>query len=85
MKEDQLFCVVFCRKDWYKAYVPAKNASECKYKFVNGQYDMGTEDHEYDPSKKHVDTIHIESVDPVEEAELPKRYKDYMAAKAKKS
>lgn len=84
MREDKLFKVVFCRKDWYKAFVPAKNESECKYKFVNGQYDMATEDHEYDPSKKHVDTLHIESVDQVEEADIPQRYKDYEASKKKK-
>ena len=81
MRENQLFKLVFCRKDWYHCFIPAKNASEAKYKFVNGQYDMGTEDHEYDPSKKYVDTVHIETVDPVDEAETPKRYRDYMASK----
>ena len=75
--KEKWFEIVFASKEWYKCYVQAKNASEARYKFVTSQYVRGTEDHEYDASKKHVDTVHIESCEQVEKPEKPKRYKDY--------
>lgn len=80
--KEKWFEIIFSTKDFWKCYVPAKSASEAKYKFVTSQYDRSTEDHEYDATKKHVDTLHIESCEQVEKPEKPQRYKDYEAFQA---